>query len=151
MLDRLERALDETGRERSASSTASTASSPAPSSRPRAARSSKREPFPSSDSSSSSPPSAWASSRAIARPSPVPCPSRDQNGRKIRSRSSGPIPGPESATRDGDRPVRGGRARATIAPAVGRPVERVVEQVGDDLQHAVAVGVEHRVRVHEHS
>ena len=50
--------------------------------------SSNRLPRPGSLSSSIRPPSATASSRAIARPSPVPPPSRDQNGRKIRSRSS---------------------------------------------------------------
>ena len=59
---------------------------------------SNRLPAPGSLSSSIRPPSATASSRAIASPSPVPPPSRDQNGRKIRSWSAGLIPGPVSAT-----------------------------------------------------
>ena len=104
---------------------------------------SNRLPAPSSLSSSIRPPSATASSRAIARPSPVPPPSRDQNGRKIRSRSDGLIPGPGVGDRDGDGAVRG-RERQLDPAAVGRPAEGVREQVGDDLQHPVAVGDDHR-------
>ena len=67
-------------------------------------------PCPTSLSSSIRPPSATASSRAIGRPSPVPRPSVDQNGRKIRSRFVGRDP--RAGVRDvhGDRAVRGLRA-----------------------------------------
>src|SRR4051812_24892051 len=51
-----------------------------------------RLPRPTSLSSLIRPPSATASSRAIASPSPVPAPSRETNGRKMRSCSSGGIP-----------------------------------------------------------
>ena len=106
-------------------------------------RRSNRLPVPSSLSSSIRPPSATASSRAIASPSPVPPPSRDQNGRKIRSRSAGLIPGPVSATETETAPLRCGERELDPA-AVGRPAEGVGEQVGDDLEHAVAVGDDHR-------
>ena len=78
-------------------------------------------------------------------PSPVPRPSCDQNGRKIRSRSSGAIPGPVSSTATATVPFA--RLEREVDPAaVGRPAERVREQVRDDLEHAVAVRDDHRRR-----
>ena len=64
--------------------------------------------------------------------------SRDQNGRKIRSCSVRAMPGPVSSTATETRPFCGAELELDPA-AVGRPAERVREQVGDDLQHAVAV------------
>ena len=76
-------------------------------------RSSNRLPVPSSLSSSIRPPSATASSRAIARPSPVPPPSRDQNGRKIRSLLGGdPRPGVRDRRPRRCRSLRRARARS---------------------------------------
>ena len=73
----------------------------------------------------------------------MPPPSPDQNGRKIRSVSCGAIPGPVSVT--DDRHLAVGPAEPEVdASALRRPVERVREEVRDDLQHAVAVGDEHR-------
>src|SRR5262245_48518165 len=76
-----------------------------------------RLPRPGSLSSSSRPPSASASSRAIVRPSPVPPPSPDQNGRKIRSASCGAIPGPVSATATLTSPFSAASPRSTRPPA----------------------------------
>ena len=74
-------------------------------------------------------------------------PSCVQNGRKIRSCSSGPIPGPVSSTATWMFPFSELRCRPTL-PAVRRPAERVREQVRDDLQDAVAVGHDHRLGGH---
>ena len=73
----------------------------------------------------------------------MPPPLSETNGRKSRSCLSGEMPGPESPT-----------VTLTVPfvcielerdpPAVGRRPERVREQVPDDLQHAVAVGDDHR-------
>ena len=106
--------------------------------------SSNREPRPTSESRSIRPPSAVESSFAIASPSPVP-PAPETNGRKSRSRSSAGIPGPVSSTATLDRPVRRASSRL-IRAAVRRRAERVREQVADDLEHAVAVGDDHRAR-----
>ena len=87
------------------------------------------------------PPRADDSSFAIVNPSPVP-PASETNGRKSRSRFSGGMPGPVSSTA-----TRITVRRAELQrdpPAVGRGAERVREQVVDDLQHAVAVGDDHR-------
>ena len=69
------------------------------------------------ESSSMLPPSATASSCAIASPSPVPESSRDQNGRKIRSRSSARRPGRCRRPR----PTRGRSTRRARAPPARRP------------------------------
>src|SRR5919199_2448434 len=79
--------------------------------------SSKRLPRPGSDSSSIRPPSATASSRAIASPSPVPELSCDQNGRKMRSRSCGEIPGPESSTATETEPFSAASSSSTRPPS----------------------------------
>ena len=107
---------------------------------------SKRLPSPGSLSSSMWPPSAIASSLAIASPRPVPQPSRDQNGRKIRSCSAALDPRPGVGDGHRDAPVLGGELKLDPA-AVGRPAERVREQVGDDLEHPVAVRDDHRPAV----
>ena len=111
---------------------------------PAGSRSSNREPRPSSDSSAArrrAPGRAPARSGARGRSRHR---ARDQNGRKMRSRSFGPMPGPESATADGDGAVVAA-SPSSISAAVGRPGEGVVEQVGDDLENAVAVGRDDRV------
>ena len=77
----------------------------------------------------------------------MPPPARETNGRKIRSRSSGPIPGPESSTATCIVPFVCARLERDAA-AVGRRAEGVREQVADDLQHAVAVRVDHRPLAH---
>ena len=90
----------------------------------------------------SGPPSAVESSLAIVSPSPVP-PPPETNGRNSRSRCSGGIPGPVSSTATLDLPFV--CAELELDPAaVGRRAERVREQVVDDLEHAVAVGDDHR-------
>ena len=103
----------------------------------------KRLPSPTVESSSILPPSACASSRAIGSPSPVPWLSREMNGTKMRSRSSGWMPGPVSRTSIWTTPF-GRRGAERDDAAVGRPAERVREQVRDHLQHAVAVGDDRR-------
>ena len=102
---------------------------------------------PGSLSRSMRPPSATASSRAIARPSPVPPPSRDQNGRKMRSRSALLMPGP--AVRDRDATPRRSRptASARRVPPSGVHRNAFESRFDDDLQHAVAVADDHRLRV----
>src|SRR6266545_1748813 len=79
--------------------------------------SAKREPLPGFVSTSIRPPSACASSDAIASPRPVPPPSRDQNGRKIRSRSSAGIPGPVSATETATAPFSAVRPSSIRPPS----------------------------------
>ena len=68
-------------------------------------------------SSSIRPPSATASSRAIASPRPVPPPSRDQNGRKIRSCSVVLDPRARCPDRDRDGSVLCASASETRPPS----------------------------------
>src|SRR5690349_3415666 len=53
-------------------------------------------------------------------------------------------PGPGVGDADRDGPVLGGE-REIDATAVGRPAEGVRDQVGDDLEHTVPVGDDHRL------
>ena len=53
----------------------------------------------------------------MARPSPVPCPWPDQNGRKINSCSAAGTPGPVSETLTATRPFARSRASDTRPPS----------------------------------
>ena len=71
-------------------------------------------------------------------------PSRETNGRKIRSRSSSLIPGPLSSIATRTVPFDCSRLSSTRPPS---GVQRnAFEEVRDDLQHAVAVGLQDRLR-----
>ena len=102
-----------------------------------------RDPFPGSESSSSRRRGrARARGRSPGRARyPARCATRTA-GRSAPAPSAG-TPGPVSETLTATRPFARSR-RATTRPAVGRPLERVHEQVRDDLQHPVAVGRERR-------
>ena len=146
-LDRIERALDRRARDgRPAPARADTRLDRRSRTALRAGRtSSNREPRPTSESRSIRPPSARRELLRDREPEPgAAAPPRRTAGRAARA-VSGAIPGPVSSTATWTVPFVRCELEADPA-AVGRRAERVREQVVDDLEHAVAVGDDHRLR-----
>src|SRR4029079_17480947 len=76
--------------------------------------------------------------QAQPRAAAVARPERPEDALAVRRRE----PGPGVRDRDGNGAV-GGEERELDPPAVGGPPERIREQIGDDLEDAVAVRDDH--------
>ena len=99
------------------------------------------DPRPGSVRYESVPPSSSTICRLTNRPSPVPCGLVVKNGWNSRQRSATEIPRPSSSTLSSTQPAFGA-AFQVDPPPVARGVDRVEDEVEDDLRQVVADGAD---------